>query len=213
LAELFVSKLDTQFGFLLCQESYASWLEPAQRALVMQNNLVRGRQLRAAAAAVQPSQMPAAQVSLPDGFTQGSQPLQPLPPPGQTNGLGHPPPHNYPQNYPQNYPTYQQPEPMDLDVLKEQVAALDRKVDRAFSRGDTRVNNRGGGVYTARRDGGRAVDNGCTKCGKFGHVTRECLSHITCFNCQKQGHYARDCRSPPRNGGGPPRGGGGTYRN
>ena len=212
LAELFVSKLDTQFGFLLCQETYGSWLEPAQKALVMQNNLVRGRQLRAAAAAVQPSQTPSAPVSLPDGFTQGAQPLQPPPPPGQTTGLGHPPPHHFPQNY----PTYQQqPEPMDLDVLKEQVAALDRKVDRAFSRGDTRVNNRGGGggVYTARRDGGRAVDNMCTKCGKFGHVTRECLSHITCFNCQKPGHYARDCRSPPRNGGGPPRGGGGTYRN
>ena len=35
----------------------------------------------------------------------------------------------------------------------------------------------------------------CFKCGKDGHLARDCKSNIQCFKCQKYGHISRDCRS------------------
>jgi hypothetical protein len=38
----------------------------------------------------------------------------------------------------------------------------------------------------------------CKKCGKLGHDSKYCKSHIECFNCGKKGHYAAECRGPKR---------------
>ena len=37
----------------------------------------------------------------------------------------------------------------------------------------------------------------CFKCGKFGHVARNCHSKsgVTCFNCGKMGHNAQECQN------------------
>uniref|UniRef100_T1IQ92 CCHC-type domain-containing protein n=1 Tax=Strigamia maritima TaxID=126957 RepID=T1IQ92_STRMM len=36
----------------------------------------------------------------------------------------------------------------------------------------------------------------CYKCGKFGHISRECYGETKCYNCNNFGHYAKDCEKP-----------------
>eukprot|EP01104_Vermistella_antarctica_P010036 TRINITY_DN2647_c0_g1_i2.p1 TRINITY_DN2647_c0_g1~~TRINITY_DN2647_c0_g1_i2.p1 ORF type:complete len:240 (+),score=48.22 TRINITY_DN2647_c0_g1_i2:384-1103(+) len=35
--------------------------------------------------------------------------------------------------------------------------------------------------------------NGCHKCGKKGHISKECADGVTCHVCKKTGHFARTC--------------------
>ena len=45
----------------------------------------------------------------------------------------------------------------------------------------------------------------CLKCGKFGHIKKDCRSNpqshqgLTCYNCGKKGHISRNCRAPRKN--------------
>jgi hypothetical protein len=209
LAELYVSKLDTQYSFVLCQEQYESYLVPAQKAQVMSNNIKRGQQLRAAAGAAIPTVLAPTPVS--DGFFPGTQPAHhgmfppPVgspfaPPPVYPSHVAPPVFHQYsPPVLPQ--PVFPQHEPMEVDAimqLNESVKALTAATKRTGGGGGRAPSYRGDRAHS---DGGRAVDMVCTKCNKPGHVARECRSHITCFTCGKQGHFADQCRSSGRGSG------------
>lgn len=74
----------------------------------------------------------------------------------------------------------------------------------SFFRG--RGRGRGGACYKCGRSGHLARDcltpNGnqgrnrdyCYRCGQPGHLARDCLSDSNaCYNCKKEGHLARDC--------------------
>ena len=193
LAELFVSKLDVQMGFVLCQRQYASYQEAAQAALEMHNNLQRGQQLRAATVFA-PAPIQGDRVAMPPGVV--SPPpvvLSPGLPAGvhqQPAPVGAPPPPVYAPPTGMDVPV-----PMDVDVLKEVL----REVQELKA------------LAPVHRPVSAPLV--CGTCGKQGHMTRDCRQHINCYQCGRNGHYARDCRIGGRGRGrGGRRGGiGGRY--
>ena len=181
LAELFVSKLPTEYTFSLTAQGFGNYLEAGQRALTVYNAIRRGAQLSVAAHAptVVPPQTPPLPLAQPPYLPPGQSPPQ---------HVVHPPP-----------PTYGGGEPMDWEARLE-------RLEGQVARGG-RLGGAGGGGTGGGR-GGRGAS--CYNCGLPGHMARDCrrtppaptFSGTLCYNCGRPGHFARDCRAPPRNSSG-----------
>lgn len=66
--------------------------------------------------------------------------------------------------------------------------------DRSRSSGRRdNYNNNNDSSNTQREKGGKH-NNECFRCGKKGHIARECRSAVKCFKCGRSGHVQADCR-------------------